>query len=116
MKVRLYRAKNANGAVDEFSLYFPHPKWMINEYKEEYGHLIKGCFLGCSQDSSGGVIRCCWEDLDLNRGFSIAGLGKRWPLEKMSEEFQAFAKRLEKIWNDALRHNDVKHWEIWHHS
>ena len=113
MKVRLYRAKNAKGFVDEFSLYFPFPKKMIKEYKKEFDRYIKGTFLGCSQASDGSIVRCCWEDLDVTIGYSIDGLGKRYPLEKMSKEFQKFARKMERLWNNALKYNDKKHWDAW---
>jgi len=108
MKVRLYRGPaNCRGYVDEFSLYFPYPKWL----REHDG--VKGCFVGCSQDSRGGVIRCSWDYLDQRLGYSIEGLGRRYPLEKMSKEFRKWARRLERLFNDALRYNDDKHWERW---
>ena len=113
MKVRLYRGRNAKGFVDEFTLYFPYPKWMTAEYKERHGRLIKGTMLGCSQASDGSVIRCIWEDLDVTIGYSISGLGRRWPLEKMSKEFQRFARKMERLWNEALKYDDDKHWDAW---
>lgn len=113
MRVRLYRARNAKGYVDEFSLYFPYPKRMVEEYKKQHDRLIKGTFLGCSQASDGSVIRCIWCDLDVTIGYSIDGLGRRWPLEKMSKEFRAFARKMERLWNNALKYNDDKHWDAW---
>ena len=113
MKVRLYRARNAKGYVDEFSLYFPYPKKMTEEYKTVHDRLIKGAFLGCSQASDGSVISCCWEELDVTIGYSIDGLGRRWPLEKMSRGFQKFARRMERLWNNALKYDDKKHWDAW---
>lgn len=113
MKVRLYRAKKAKGFVDEFSLYFPYPKKMIEEYKKRFDREIKGTFLCCSQASDGSVIRCCWENLDVTIGYSIEGLGRRYPVEKMSKDFQKFAGKMERLWNNALKHDDDKHWDAW---
>lgn len=115
MKVRLYKYPGA-WSVDQFTLYFPYPKRMQEEIKKENGHIITGCFLGCSQDSAGGVIRCCWDDLDKSRGYNISGLGRRYPLEKMGEEFQAFARNLEKLYNDALKYDDAEHWGAWNRA
>lgn len=113
MKVKLYRATNAKGFVDEFSLYFPYPKWMKEEIYKRNGGIVNGTFLGCSQDSRGYVIRCCWDELDASLGYTIQGLGRRYPLEKMSEHFQNYAKHLEKLWNDAIKFNDEEHWDAW---
>jgi hypothetical protein len=51
--------------------------------------------------------------LDVTIGYSIDGLGKRYPLEKMSKEFQKFARKMERLWNNALKYNDKKHWDAW---
>ena len=117
MKVRLYRSPaRFKGYVDEFTLYFPYPKKMIEEYKKLHNRYIKGTFLGCSQASDGSIIRCCWDDLDVTIGYSIESLGRRWPLEKMSREFQRFARKMERLWNNALKYDDKKHWDAWNRA
>ena len=113
MKVKLYKGRNAKGSIDEFSLYFPYPKKYVVECHKEYGHEIKGTFLLCSERTDGSVIRCCWDYLDTSLGYSVYRLGKRYPLESMSKEFQRFAKRMEKLWNDAWKFDDKKHWDRW---
>ena len=106
MKVRLYKHAG-KWTVDQFTLYFPYPKWL----KKQDG--AEGCFVGCNQDLHGGVIKCCWDYDDRRLGYSIAGMGRRYPIEKMSIQFRKWASRLERLWNDALKYNDEKHWEIW---
>lgn len=114
MQVRLYRAKAAyRGYPDEFTLYFPYPKWLRLETKKNTGGLIYGYGIGCSEDFHGEVIRCNGFYLDQTRGYSIASLGRRYPLEKMSEQFQKWAKEMERIYNEAIKFDDEEHWEKW---
>ena len=113
MKVRLYRGPaSCRGYVDEFSLYFRYPKWMIEENRKKYGtsRLTRGCYIGCSEASDGSVIKCNWAEDDYN-----VSLGRKYPLEKMSQQFQQWAKQLEAAYNDAIKYNDEEHWEIWNH-
>jgi len=117
MKIRLYRASaKFRGYIDEFTLYFPFPKWMKEEYRNNYQHHVYGYGIGCSQDSYGGVVRCCGFDDDRTLGYHPDHFGRRYPLEKMSKEFQKWARSMEKAWNDALKFNDDKHWNIWNEA
>lgn len=101
MKVKLYKMPGKE-TIDSYSLYFPYPKWLREHDK------CRGFFINCSQDSNGGVIRCAGDYDEWN-----CFLGKRFPLEKMSEQFQNWAHHLEKLFNDALKYNDAEHWETW---
>lgn len=117
MKIRLYRASaKFRGYIDEFTLYFPYPKWMQKEIYDQHRHHICGYGIGCSQDSYGGVVRCCGFDDDRTLGYHPDHFGRRYPLEKMSKEFQKWARSMGKAWNDALKFNDDKHWEIWNEA
>lgn len=117
MKIRLYRASaKFRGYIDEFTLYFPHPKWMQKENYDRYGHHICGYCIGCSQSNSGNMIRCIGFDDDRNLGYHPDNFGRRYPLEKMSKEFQAEARKLARAWNNALKYNDDKHWEVWNRA
>lgn len=103
MKVKLYKAgKKFDGYADQYSLYFPYPKWL-----QEHDH-SRGGFIGCSQGADGDVIRCTWEDDCLAQK---TNLGKRYPLEKMSKQFQKWAHHLEHLFNEALKHDDDEHWD-----
>lgn len=102
MKVRLYKAgKKFDGYVDQYSLYFPYPKWLQKHDRS------RGGWIGCSQGISGDVIRCTWED---DCRIEQPNLGRRYPLEKMSKQFQDWAHHLEQMFNEALKHNDDEHW------
>ena len=83
------------------------------ETKKDTGHLVLGYGIGCSEDSHGEVIRCDGFYVDLTIGYSIAGLGRRYPLEKMSEQFQKLAKEMERIYNEAIKFDDEEHSEKW---
>jgi len=106
MKVRLYRYPGA-WTVDQFTLYFPYPKWL----REHDG--VHGCFVGCNQASDGSVIRCNWDYDDRKLGYHPSNLGRRYPLERMSKQFRKWANRMARLWNDALRYDDEKHWDKW---
>ena len=114
MKVRLYDSgKRYEGFPDRYSLYFPYTQKMMDYYKKKFGRVIKGTFLGCSQASDGSVIRYYWEDLDTTIGYSIKGLGRKVKIESMSKQFQEFAVKMERIWNDAIKYDDKEHWDFW---
>lgn len=115
MKVRLYDGGKKWG-VDRYTFYFPFPKWMREDYYNRHRHVVTGTMIGCSEGSDGGVIRCIWEDMDLTLGYSIRRLGRKIPIENMSKQFQKWARRLEKLWNDALKYDDKKHWDKWNQA
>lgn len=117
MKIRLYRASaKFRGYVDEFTLYFPYPKWLQKEIQEQHKEKVCGCCIGCSQTEGGNMVRCMGFDDNRTLGYHPDNFGRRYPLEKMSKQFQREAHKLEKAWNDALKYNDNKHWEIWNQA
>jgi hypothetical protein len=112
MKARLYRATGeARDYIDGYSLYLPYPKW----YREQLNpkNYASGCFLGCSPASDGTMIRCCWEELEYRIYGRADNLGRKVKIESMPEPFQKEVRRIEKLWNDALKYNDDEHWNIW---
>ena len=114
MKIRLYDSgKRYEGYPDRYSLYFPYPKWMQEERYGLYGHRVMGFVLGCTMDCDGGVIRCDSFEDDRTLGYHVDYLGRKISLDKMSLAFRKWALSMEKKWNDALKFNDDKHWEIW---
>ena len=111
MKVRLYDAgKQYEGYPDRYALYFPVPKAL----QKREG---RGVFLGCSPNSQGEMIRCCWDE---NRDAIVNGarlfLGKIVPLETMPVGFQKTARRLEEAWNNAVKYDNEKYWELWNNA
>lgn len=113
MKARLYDG-GKKWTVDRYSLYFPYPKWAIKKFNlEEQG--ITGTYVGCSVNSSGSVVRCCWDDWYKRHGY-CSRLGKKVPLDSLGEEFHKWALHLERLWNDALKYDDEKHWDLWNNA
>ena len=117
MEIRLYRAPaKFRGYVDEFTLYFPYPKWLQKEIQDQHKERVCGYCIGCSQTEGGNIVRCMGFDDNRTLGYHPDNFGRRYPLEKMSKQFQREARKLGKAWNDALKYNDNKHWEIWNNA
>jgi hypothetical protein len=118
MKVRLYRATGeAKNYIDGYTLYFPYPKWYQKELRKLYPSLLYcpiGCFVGCSPASDGEMIRCSWDEMDGR--YTFAGLGRKVKIETMPEPFQREVRRLETLYNDALKYNDEGHWEAFNEA
>ena len=110
MKARLYRATGeARNYVDGYSLYLPYPK----RYREELNprNYASGCFLGCSPAHDGTMIRCNWDELEYSKYGSASNLGRKIKIESMPEPFQKEVRRIEQLYNDALKYDDEAHWE-----
>lgn len=109
MKARLYDSgKKYEGYVDRLTLYFPYPKWL----QKKDG--VRGCYLGCSVASDGGMIRCTWncnENSIVNSPSLF--LGKKLDIDSMPEPFRKIVRKMEQIFNDALKFNDEAHWKAW---
>lgn len=105
-KVKLYRYPG-EPTVDQYSLLFPFPKWLIeHETKARFGYPVHGFCIACSQASDGTVIRCSSFDYVRKQ----THLGARVSLEKMSPVFQQWARTLEILWQEALEYDDEEHW------
>ena len=116
MQVRLYRATGeARNYIDGYTLYFPYPKFMVQRMREIYGPttLIKGFFLGCSPASDGTMIRCNWEDYEVGKYPYYVNFGKKIDIKTMPEPFQKEVRRMEKLYNEALKYDDQEHWDKW---
>lgn len=88
--------------VDEFTVYFPYPKWLE---KTEKRH--SEC-VGCSTDINGNVRLTNW---DCEMGNERFYYGRRYPVEKMSVQFQRWFAFAQTLWDKALKYNDEEHWE-----
>lgn len=116
MQVRLYRATGeARDYIDGYTLYFPYPKWYIRELQKLHGAgtLIKGCFLGCSPASDGTMIRCSWDEYEVGKYQYYPSFGKKINIDTMPEPFKKEVRRMENLFNDAIKYNDVIHWKRW---
>ena len=102
MKLRLYRTPKCKDFVDEFTVYFPYPKWLE---KTEKRH--SEC-VACSTDIHGNVKLCNW---DCEMGNERFYYGRRYPVEKMSVQFQRWFAFAQALWDKALKYNDDAHWE-----
>lgn len=104
MKARLYRATGeARNYIDGYTLYFPYNKKLRKETKQA------GFGIGCSQGAGGSVIRCNGFDVE---SFATTNLGRKVKIESMSEFFQYWVRKMERLYNDALKFDDAEHWEI----
>ena len=117
MQVRLYRATGeARDYIDGYTLYFPYPKWYIKRLQKWHGVLIKGTFLGCSPASDGTMIRCTWDEHQVGRFPYYPSFGRKVDISTMPEPFQKEVRRMEKLFNDALKFDDDEHWDKWNHE
>lgn len=119
MQVRLYKARGeAGNYIDGYTLYFPYPKFMVKRMKEIYGPtaLIKGFFLGCSPASDGTMIRCNWDDYEVGRYPYYVNFGEKIDIDTMPEPFRKEVRRMEKLYNETLKYDDLEHWNEWNES
>lgn len=98
MKARLYVARGEEkNYVDGYSLYLPYSK-SFREW-QTLGYRLKGCYLGCSPASDGTMVRCSWAELE----GPVSDLGKRVKIEDMPQPFQRECRRIEALFNEALK-------------
>ncbi len=118
MKIKLYDAgKKYEGYFDRYSLFFPIPAFKQQEQRKlgvEPSRIIRAMYLGCSP-SSDGMIRCSWGTI--LRGQRINSeelyLGKRVSIDSMPKPFQKCVRNMIKVYEQAIKYNDQKHWEKW---
>lgn len=117
MKVRVYDS-GLKGYIDRYTLYFPHPKWMVENDLERHGHRIMG---GCipfsfNTDEFSGeswVIRCSGFDDDRTLGYDVPGRERKVNIETLPKEVREWCAEMERVWNDALKYDDDEHWNAW---
>lgn len=105
MKARLYRATGeARNFIDGYTLYFPYPKW----YLEEFGYKSRGTFLACSPALDGTIYRCYWGEMEPQ--YTFAGLGRKVKISSMPEAFQKEVARMQALWDEACKTRNFDRW------
>lgn len=109
MKIKLYRCtrKPYRDFVDCWTIVVPHPKW-IREEDRKRGSYRRGVCLGCSPGADDTYFnRCTWEDYEC----STRLFGKKVKIEDAPKPIREYIKKLQRLYDMALKYNDDKHWE-----
>lgn len=106
MKVRVY--DSGKDFVDRYTLYFPYSK----KLREHDGRTIMGCFLSFNF-REGQLTFYAWDYDDRSLGYNIPRNEKKVKIETLPQFVQNYIVKMERIWNDALKYDDKKHWDAW---
>lgn len=117
MKVRVYYDKKHKDYVDPYTMYFPYSKKIRDETKKSSGHLIMGTALSFNCHPDGSMTLFSWFDDDRDLGYNIPNCGdKKIKIETLPKGVQDYVAKMEKIWSDANKYDDKKHWDAWNNA
>lgn len=109
MKIKIYRCtrRQYKDYIDSWTIVVPHPKWMREEDLKR-GSYRKGICLGCSPGVDDTYFnKCTWEDYEC----STTTFGKRVKVEDAPKPMRKYVRKLQRLYDEALKYNDYEHWE-----
>lgn len=130
MKVRVYDS-GKKWAYDRYDMYFPYPKRMREQISKEHGRIIMGTYIsfGISVRDHGqydcntlyptndcSMTLYSWGEDDRTIGCDIPSAERKVKIETLPKVVQDYARKMEGLWNDALKYNDDEHWKLWNEA